>query len=75
MYQALGGLKGDVPVSGLDMSWDVFASFGRTQFTNTQENDTSKAAIASILNGTANYAGSAGDCIGYAWNPIGNAGH
>lgn len=73
VYQALGGLKGDIPLTGLDMSWDVFASFGRTQFTNTQENDTSKAAIASILNGTANYSGSVGNCVGYAWNPLGNA--
>ncbi len=73
VYQAVGGLKGDIPVRGLDMSWDLFASFGRTQFTNTQENDTSKAAIASILNGTANYTGSAADCVGYAWNPLGNA--
>src|SRR5882757_6698815 len=69
VYQALGGLKGNIP--GLDMTWDVYASFGRNQFTNTQEHDTSKAAIASILNGTANYSGAAGNCIGYAWNPFG----
>jgi len=70
VYQALGGLKGNIP--GLDMSWDVYASFGRNQFTNVQQNDTSKAAIASILNGTANYSGAAGNCVGYAWNPLGN---
>src|ERR1700730_12873265 len=70
VYQALGGLKGDIP--GLEMSWDVYASYGRNQFTNIQQNDTSKAAIATILNGTANYSGAAGNCVGYAWNPLGN---
>jgi outer membrane receptor protein involved in Fe transport len=69
VYQALGGLKGDIP--NTDLSWDVYASFGRTLFNNTQQNDTSKAAIASILNGTANYTGAAGNCVGYAWNPLG----
>ena len=70
VWQGLAGLKGDI--SSLDMSWDVNASFGRTLFNNTQENDTSKAAIQSMLNGTANYTGSAGNCVGYAWNPLGN---
>jgi iron complex outermembrane recepter protein len=70
VYQALGGLKGSIPST--ELTWDVYASFGRNQFTNTQQNDTSKAAIASILNGTANYTGAAGNCIGYAWNPLGN---
>jgi outer membrane receptor protein involved in Fe transport len=70
VYQALGGLKGSIPST--ELTWDVYASFGRNQFTNTQQNDTSKAAIATILNGTANYTGAAGNCIGYAWNPLGN---
>jgi iron complex outermembrane receptor protein len=70
VYQALGGLKGGIPST--DLTWDVYASFGRNQFTNDQQNDTSKAAIASILNGTANYTGSSGNCVGYAWNPLGN---
>ena len=69
VYQALGGLKGKIP--NTDLTWDVYASFGRNQFTNTQDNDTSKAAIANILNGTANYTGSTGNCVGYAWNPFG----
>ncbi|NWO67910.1 hypothetical protein, partial [Escherichia coli] len=30
------------------------------------------ANIAAVLNGTANFTGSAGSCIGYAWNPFGN---
>jgi iron complex outermembrane receptor protein len=70
VYQAVGGLKGSIP--NTELTWDVYASFGRNQFTNTQQNDTSKAAIATILNGTANYTGAAGNCIGYAWNPLGN---
>jgi len=69
VYQAIGGLKGDIP--GLDLTWDAYATFGRTQFDNTQQNDTSKAAIAAILNGTANFTGAAGSCVGYAWDPFG----
>ena len=70
VYQAVGGLKGDIP--GTHLTWDFYGSFGRTLFNNDQFNDTSKAAIATILNGTANYTGSAGSCIGYAWNPFGD---
>ncbi|MDB5582393.1 MAG: hypothetical protein JWR80_7569 [Bradyrhizobium sp.] len=69
-YQITAGLRGDVFASGL--TFDVYGSFGRSLFTNIQTNDTSTAAITSILNGTANYSGSAGTCIGYAWNPLGN---
>jgi iron complex outermembrane recepter protein len=69
VYQALAGLKGEIP--GTDLTWDVYASFGRNLFNNTQQNDTSKAAITNILNGTANFTGSAGTCTGYAWNPLG----
>ncbi|MFI4964110.1 MAG: TonB-dependent receptor plug domain-containing protein, partial [Caulobacterales bacterium] len=70
VYQVLGGLKGDIP--GTPLTWDVYGSYGRDLFNNVQENDTSKAAVATILNGTANFTGSAGTCIGYAWNPLGN---
>ncbi|MDB5416683.1 MAG: hypothetical protein JWP50_102 [Phenylobacterium sp.] len=70
VYQILGGLKGDIP--GTTLTWDVYGSFGRDSYANTQQNDTSKAAIATILNGTANFTGSTGTCIGYAWNPLGN---
>ena len=69
VYQAVAGLKGDIP--GTDLQWDVYGTYGRTLFNNLQENDSSKLALASILNGTANYQGSAGNCIGYAWNPLG----
>ena len=71
VYQAVVGLKGDIPISGPDLTWDVYGSYGRTQFNNEQQNDSSKAAFAAILDGTANYTGSTGTCVGYAWNPFG----
>jgi iron complex outermembrane recepter protein len=70
VYQAVAGLKGDIP--GADLSWDVYSSYGSTLFNNLQQNDSSKVALASILNGTANYTGSVGNCVGYAWNPFGS---
>ncbi len=70
VFQAVAGLKGDIP--GLDLTWDVYGSYGRTLFNNLQQNDSSKSAFASILNGTANYQGATGSCVGYAWNPFGS---
>jgi outer membrane receptor protein involved in Fe transport len=70
VFQAIAGLKGDIP--GVDLTWDVYGSYGRTLFNNLQQNDSSKAAFASILSGTANYQGATGTCIGYAWNPFGS---
>jgi outer membrane receptor protein involved in Fe transport len=70
VYQAIAGLKGDIP--GMDITWDVYGSYGSTLFNNLQQNDSSKVALASILNGTANYQGSGGNCVGYAWNPLGS---
>ena len=70
VFQALVGLKGDI--SGTDFTWDVYSSYGRTLFNNLQQNDSSKAAFAAILNGTANYSGATGSCVGYAWNPFGS---
>jgi iron complex outermembrane receptor protein len=70
VFQALAGLKGDIP--GTDLTWDVYSSYGRTLFNNLQENDSSKSAFAAILNGTANFTGATGSCIGYAWNPFGS---
>ena len=70
VYQGVAGLRGRIPGTKLD--FDVYGSIGRTQLTNVQFNDTSRSAVATILNGTANYSGSAGSCIGYAWNPLGN---
>jgi outer membrane receptor protein involved in Fe transport len=70
VYQAVAGLKGDIP--GMDLSWDVYGSYGKTLFNNIQQNDSSKSAFAAILNGTANYQGSGGSCVGFAWNPLGS---
>ncbi len=70
VWQALAGVKGDIP--GTSLKWDVYGSLGHTQFDNTTAGDASIAAITSILNGTANYSGNGGTCKGYAWNPLGN---
>ena len=70
VWQAVFGLKGDIP--GTSLKWDVYGSLGHTQFVNNTSGDASKSAIATILNGTANYTGNKGTCIGYAWNPLGN---
>jgi outer membrane receptor protein involved in Fe transport len=72
VYQAVAGLKGDIPIPGTDLTWDVYSSYGSTQFTNLQQNDSSKAALATILDGTANFTGSGGSCVGFAWNPLGS---
>lgn len=70
VWQELLGLKGDIP--GTRLKWDVYGSFGRSQFSNDVHGDISLSAINSILGGTANYKGNAGNCIGYAWNALGN---
>ena len=70
VWQATGGAKGDIP--GTSLTWDVYASYGRSLFTNNGYGDISLSAINSILNGTANYQGNAGSCVGYAWNALGN---
>jgi outer membrane receptor protein involved in Fe transport len=72
VYQAVAGLKGDIPIPGTDLTWDVYSSYGSTQFTNLQQNDSSKSALAAILDGTANFQGSGGSCVGFAWNPLGS---
>lgn len=72
VYQAVAGLKGDIPIPGTDLTWDVYSSYGSTQFTNLQQNDSSKSALATILDGTANFQGSGGSCVGFAWNPLGS---
>src|SRR5450631_4292744 len=69
VFQAIAGMKGDIP--GTDLTWDVYSSYGHTLFNNQQQNDSSKAGFAAILNGTVNYQGSTGSCVGYAWNPFG----
>jgi iron complex outermembrane receptor protein len=69
VYQAVLGIRGDIP--GTRLSFDIYGSIGRSDFTNIQYNDTSKSALAAILNGTANYSGPGGTCAGFAWNPFG----
>lgn len=70
VWQGVVGFRGDIP--GTSLKWDVYGSLGHTQFVNNTSGDASKAAIATMLTGTANYTGKAGTCIGYAWNPLGN---
>ncbi|MBX9898243.1 MAG: TonB-dependent receptor [Qipengyuania sp.] len=69
VWQAQLGLEGTVP--GTDLRWNVYGSYGKSQFVNAMIGDTSLAAVTTVLNGTANYRGTAGNCIGYAWNPFG----
>ena len=69
VYQAVMGVRGLVP--GTAFNFDVYGSFGRTDYSNVQYNDVSKAAFQTIMDGTANYTGSAGSCIGFAYNPFG----
>ncbi len=66
VWQVQAGLKGDIP--GTDLTWDVYGSLGRSQFINIGFGDISRAAINSILGGTANAPG----CSGFAWNALGN---
>ena len=71
VYQAVAGVRGTIP--GTELDFDAYGSFGRTNYTNVQFNDVSKAAFQTIMDGTANYSGSAGNCIGFAYNPFGTA--
>jgi outer membrane receptor protein involved in Fe transport len=70
VWQGVAGLKGDIP--GTRINYDIYGSIGHSQFISTYAGDISRAAITSILNGTANFTGNAGTCKGYAWNPFGN---
>lgn len=71
VWQAVLGFKGSIPGTSLD--WNLYGSYGKSQYVNTMYGDASLAAVTTVLNGTANYRGSAGNCIGYAWNPLGLA--
>jgi iron complex outermembrane recepter protein len=70
VWQAQLGLKGTIPGTSLD--WNIHGSYGKSQYLNTLEGDISLSATNAVLNGTANYRGQAGDCIGLAFNPFGN---
>lgn len=69
VWQGEIGLKGKIP--GTDLRWDIYGTYGKSQYINDMYGDGSLAAITTILNGTANYTGPAGTCKGYAWNPLG----
>lgn len=69
VWQGMVGAKGEIP--GTSFKWDVYGSYGKSQFVNDMYGDASLAAMTTVLNGTANYRGQAGSCIGYAWNPLG----
>lgn len=70
VWQAQLGLKGTIP--GTSLSWNLYGSYGKSQYLNTLAGDLSISATNSVLNGTANYRGQAGNCIGFAFNPFGN---
>lgn len=70
VWQAVAGVRGDIP--GTRINYDLYGSYGHSRFTNDNFGDVSRAAVTTVLNGTANYAGPAGKCQGYAWNPLGN---
>ncbi|MEO5494995.1 MAG: TonB-dependent receptor [Sphingomonas sp.] len=69
VWQTTIGLKGKIP--GTQVRWDVYGTYGKSQYINDMYGDGSLAAITTILNGTANYTGAGGTCKGYAWNPLG----
>ncbi|MDE2308007.1 MAG: TonB-dependent receptor [Xanthomonadaceae bacterium] len=70
-YQLTAGLNGWFGWSS--WKWNAFASYGQTNFNNDQQNNVNLPALETMLYGTANYIGSNGNnCVGYAWNPLGN---
>ncbi|MDE3071710.1 MAG: TonB-dependent receptor [Pseudomonadota bacterium] len=70
-YQLTAGLNGWFGLSS--WKWNAFASYGQTNFNNDQQNNVNLPALETMLYGTANYIGSNGNnCVGYAWNPLGN---
>ena len=70
VFQAVAGFRGDIP--GTRINYDIYGSYGHSRFVNDNFGDVSRAAVTTVLNGTANYTGPGGSCIGYAWNPLGN---
>ncbi|WP_423141772.1 TonB-dependent receptor plug domain-containing protein [Parablastomonas sp. CN1-191] len=71
VWQGVVGLEGRIP--GTPLSFNLYGSQGKAQYVNTMYGDVSSTAINSALNGTANYRGQNGNCIGYAVNPFGSA--
>jgi outer membrane receptor protein involved in Fe transport len=70
VWQAVVGFRGDIP--GTRINYDIYGSLGHSQFNADFVNDVSRAAVNNILNGTANFTGNTGNCVGYAWNALGN---
>lgn len=71
VWQAVMGLEGAIPST--PFKFNVYGSYGESQFVNIMYNDVSNSAINTVLNGTANYNGAGGSCVGYAINPFGSA--
>ena len=70
-YQLTAGLKGAIGTTSL--RWNVFGSYGQTDFNNYEANTINLPALETIMYGTANYLGGSGNsCVGYAWDPLGN---
>jgi len=65
VWQGLAGLKGDIP--GTKLTWDVYASFGRSNYSSTATGDISLAAINNVL-ATETATTGPGGCT---WNPFG----
>ena len=63
VWQGLVGLKGDIP--GTKFKWDLYASYGRSNYSSQAQGDISLTAINNIL---ANEG--VGGCT---WNPFGNS--
>ena len=57
VYQALVGLKGDVP--GMDISYDVYASYGRLNRLETQTGNISHANLRNVLEAPVTAGGGA----------------
>lgn len=67
VWQALAGLEGSIP--GTELRFNIYGSYGKSQFVNVMYGDVSNSAINTVLNGTSTYSG----CSGYAINPFGTA--
>ncbi|MBS0364341.1 MAG: TonB-dependent receptor [Proteobacteria bacterium] len=70
-YQVTGGLKGGI--GSTDLAWNVFGSFGESQYENVEHGNDNFLALDTMMYGTANYIAANGQtCQGYAWNPLGD---
>ena len=67
-WQFLTGFKGDIPYfKQFDLSYDVYASYGRTERVETQTGNVQHSAVRQLLESPT---GSVGSCTGY--NPFGS---